>query len=53
MLADPGPDPTYAYVRFLIQVPNQFQFQYCFDVQTRSYDGYIMGKENHSPRHSR
>lgn len=47
MLADPGPDPSYAAVSFVIQVPKEIQFRFCFDVQTRSFDGYIMGKEYH------
>lgn len=43
MLAEQNPDAGFAYVKFLIKVKRQFQF--CFDVQMRSYDGYIMGKK--------
>lgn len=53
MLADPGPDPSYAYVSFVIKVLRQIQFRFCFDVQMRSFDGYIMGKEYHPPSHTR
>lgn len=43
MLADRGSDLSFPSVKFLIKVKKQFQF--CFDVQMRSYDGYIMGKK--------
>lgn len=49
MLAERGPDLSFAYVKFLMKVEKQFAF--CFDVQMRSYDGYIMGKKevSHEP----
>lgn len=49
MLAERGPDLSFANVKFLIKVEKQFAF--CFDVQMRSYDGYIMGKKevSHEP----
>lgn len=43
MLANQGPDPSFANVNFLINVKKEFHL--CFDVQKRSYEGYIIGKK--------